>query len=588
MRYWKETATPRVEEIHRALYSKEAKGIYARDIEQYFNRRGFRTFAFKGTWDDLAEQVSKGRPLIVCLERNARGVPLHYVVVAGIDRDEDLAWINDPAQRKLLAMRRAEFESAWSATGNWVLLAVPEEVSVAPHASPPTAAIIDPSELELATTAFRAENFTETEHHLKSVLRGNPVDPFANDFLGTTYLLDGNFAAALKYWNRAGKPKVREIRIEPPLQIDPVLLDHAFAFSRASVLSSKDYRITRQKLDSLGIFGRYEFDLAPTDSEDFDLTFRASERNGSNFLSWLGGLPFQTVYPQLWNAGGRAINLESLVRWDNDKRRVFVLFSSPLRENPSLGYRFQFDMRNENWERADDMFNLRRSDLAAEIRGILSDRWSWTNGIAVTHRTFSNSFNGGSSLSYKASLHRTVLSIPEKRLTIESSARTQVGKLFMRPAERFLKVESDLTTRWFLLPRRDDYDSDVRLSVAKSFGRVPFDELYSLGLDRDSDRRLRGHPTTRFGRKGAGPIGPDYFLLNYDFSKMFYDNTFVRIKCGPFLDAGHISSQTSWLVDSGIQVKVSIFKALTLSLSVGRDLRNGRNTVFMDSGREGY
>ena len=239
MQYWNEPAAPRLADIHRALYSKEAEGIYALDIEQYFNRHGFRTFTFKGVWDDLAEHVSKGRPLIVCLERNARGVPLHYVVVAGVDRGQGLVWVNDPARRKLLAMRRAEFERAWSATENWVLLAVPQQAPVTPDALPASPAIIDPpSELELASAAFRAEKFAETEHHLRSVLRANPADRFANDFLGTTYLLDGNFDAALKYWERTGKPKLREARVDPPLQIDQELLDHAFELSRASVMRS--------------------------------------------------------------------------------------------------------------------------------------------------------------------------------------------------------------------------------------------------------------------------------------------------------------------------------------------------------------
>ena len=134
----------------------------------------------------------------------------------------------------------------------------------------------------MASAAFRSENFAEAEKHLKSVLRVSPADRFANDFLGTTYLLDGNFDAALKYWNRTDKPKLREVHIDPPLRIDPVRLDHTFAFSRAGVLTAQAYDDTRRRLDSLGIFSRYEIELTPTDSDDFDMTFRATERNGPN------------------------------------------------------------------------------------------------------------------------------------------------------------------------------------------------------------------------------------------------------------------------------------------------------------------
>jgi hypothetical protein len=33
--------------------------------------------------------------------------------------------MNDPAERKLLTQERAGFEKEWSATHNWMLLAVP-------------------------------------------------------------------------------------------------------------------------------------------------------------------------------------------------------------------------------------------------------------------------------------------------------------------------------------------------------------------------------------------------------------------------------------------------------------------------------
>ena len=253
MQYWRKASTPPVAEIHRELYWEEAHGIYARDMERYLNRHAFQTFAFEAAWDDLVAHISKGRPLIVCLERNARGVPLHYVVVAGIDRDKDLVWLNDPAERKLLPMRRAEFEKQWSAMGNWTLLTLPESESIEVDTPRPAEAVLDQSELAMASSAFRAEHFTEAEKHLKSVLRIHPADHFVNDFLGTTYLLDGNFDAALKYWSRAGKPRVREIHIDPPLQIEAIRLDHTFAFSRASLLTPAAYGETRRRLDSLGV-----------------------------------------------------------------------------------------------------------------------------------------------------------------------------------------------------------------------------------------------------------------------------------------------------------------------------------------------
>jgi ABC-type bacteriocin/lantibiotic exporter with double-glycine peptidase domain len=133
MRYWERgspgTATPsaaNVEAIQRALYSKKAKGIFAFAMEDYLKRSGYRTFAIRGAWEDLRENLEKGRPLIVGLAPEGLHDPLHYIVVAGMDWQNNWIFVNDPAQRKLLKMGRAEFENEWAATRNWTLLAVPK------------------------------------------------------------------------------------------------------------------------------------------------------------------------------------------------------------------------------------------------------------------------------------------------------------------------------------------------------------------------------------------------------------------------------------------------------------------------------
>jgi len=111
--------------IQQALYSRKGHGIYASDLEDYFRQNGFKTFAFAGTWDDLKQHLEKGRPLIVALKPSHLESSLHYAVIAGIDDGRGLALVNDPAQRKLLAQSRREFEKEWSGAGRWTLLAVP-------------------------------------------------------------------------------------------------------------------------------------------------------------------------------------------------------------------------------------------------------------------------------------------------------------------------------------------------------------------------------------------------------------------------------------------------------------------------------
>jgi len=114
--------------IQRALYVPREHGIPAQAMTQYLRQQGFTAIAFSGTWDDLVEQVSKGRPLIAAL-RPAGQAGLHYVVIDGVDPGVNsgraAVIMNDPAARKLLAEERAGFEKEWNATHNWLLLAVP-------------------------------------------------------------------------------------------------------------------------------------------------------------------------------------------------------------------------------------------------------------------------------------------------------------------------------------------------------------------------------------------------------------------------------------------------------------------------------
>jgi ABC-type bacteriocin/lantibiotic exporter with double-glycine peptidase domain len=128
MQYWQRQhgsmASPDPRQIYRVVYSRQAHGVYASAMERYFEQHGFRAFAFRGEWKDLKQHLEKGRPLIVAL--NEGHGHLHYVVVAGLDWQQNTVLKNDPAERKLLKQDRSNFEKEWKAAGNWTLLAVPQ------------------------------------------------------------------------------------------------------------------------------------------------------------------------------------------------------------------------------------------------------------------------------------------------------------------------------------------------------------------------------------------------------------------------------------------------------------------------------
>ena len=105
--------------------------------------------------------------------------------------------------------------------------------------------------IELAGVAFKQKKYGEAKKYLHRALQLDPKDEYANEFLATIYFLQGNLEAALKYWNRVGKPQVAEVPSEPGLKIRPALLDHAFAFAPASTLTLNELLASNVRLRGL-------------------------------------------------------------------------------------------------------------------------------------------------------------------------------------------------------------------------------------------------------------------------------------------------------------------------------------------------
>ncbi len=469
--------------------------------------------------------------------------------------------------------------------------------------------------VELAGIAFRQKNYRAAQSELRRALRLNPQDRYANEFLATIYFLQHNLDAALKYWNRIGEPKIGEIKISPSLRVDPELLDRAFVFSPASVVQWSAVRASRARLRQLGIFSRFRFDLVPRSpahpAAPYDLDFHATERNGigssrlEGFLGLVSGVPYDTLYPDFYNLGHRAINLASLVRWDPQKRRLRVALSAPLHGDPAWRYRAYADLRDENWDLSSTLhqagpaltdLKLRRWQVGADLRSIVNGRWSWTTGVAAARRTFSHfgpsslsqdaAFTNSFSLEYRLGTNYALLDWPGRRFTLDSKIAAQLGKIFTTPARAYSKAEASLAAVWFPRAEGDDDEITETARLGGISGTVPLDELFILGLERDNNLPLRAHIGTRNGMKGSAPLGRNYFLSNWEIRKNVYRNAWMEFKLCPFLDTGRITGESGlfgsqhWLWDTGAEARIRLLTGLRVVLTYGKDLRTGRNTFY--------
>ena len=464
--------------------------------------------------------------------------------------------------------------------------------------------------IELAGVAFKLKSYPESTHYLRRALKLAPQDSYATNFLGTVYFLEGNLEAALKYWNRSGKPQIVEVRADPLPRVAPALLDRAFVFSPASTLQLSQVLTTDTRIQGLKIFPRYQFDLRAREDDKFDVWFRNQERNGFGRNKWeallllFRGLPSLSVNPEFYNFHHEAINFVSLFRWDPQKRRVRAHLSGPFERSAKYRYEVIADLRNENWDLRNSFqgpaptlgsLNLRREVLEFGLASFASGRRRWSASAEISHRDFRSVVPGiiltpgllakGYQLKQSMQLNDSLWHLPERRFMVQGGVSSQVARLWSQPEDSFEKLESSLEWHWFPLPQGNDYEMRQQFRAGKTWGTVPFDELFMLGLERDNNLPLRAHIGTRDGRKGSAPLGRDYLLSNWEADKDVYGNGFLTLKLGPFLDTGKITDSSptlgshKWLWDIGAQAKLRAF-GTGVVFSYGKDLRSGNNAFY--------
>jgi hypothetical protein len=464
---------------------------------------------------------------------------------------------------------------------------------------------------ELAGLAYRKKDFNPAKRYLLRALKDNPTDEYRDNLLASIYFLEGNLEAALKYWNRIGKPQLSDLSFEPKPEVKPILLDRAFDFSRGRVWGRETFLTTSARLDGLGVFQMQKFELEAQDDGVFDLVFRATEKPGGSRSPWiiaviaLSGLPYQEIHVDLPNIRRTAWQWNSRFRWDDEKRRVIAEVAGPLKGNPAWHSRFYIDLRNENWNLSNTLLpnapnpagvNLEKATAGVEIESIASGRWNWSIGTTYSYRRMRNPvglsatakpfFTDDSNVALQGNVARTLVRYPERRFVAEAKASGETGTFFNQPLGRYAKMNGDLDSHWYPRARGDDYQTRIRLRAGRIFGDVPFDELYLLGFDRDTGLWMRGHPGLVAGEKGRAPLGREYVLANGEMDKVVYSAPFVSFRLSPFLDSGKVYDSSAyfgtpnWMWDTGIQLKIRVLGSFEFILGYGKDLRSGRNSFF--------
>jgi len=463
--------------------------------------------------------------------------------------------------------------------------------------------------LELAGIAYRQKNTARAKRLLHQALALDPHDTYGNDFLGTLYSLDGNLAAALFYWNRIGKPVLQNVHYDPAPPLQPVLRERTFALSDGQRLTAERLRWAEANADRLHVLADVQYDLAPGKQDDrYDMVVRTVPV-AQPLAGWLGRilpslrqLPYQGLAYDAYNIRGAAVNFNVLGRWDPDKQRVFAQLSAPWRENPRSEYRFHVDLRNETWNLRSNFFSfpgqlndvhLRKAQLGGEVALGLSSKLQWTLGGLIAYRDYGRTprdllFARGWSAEINNRFDYLLWSWPDHRIRVDSFASLRTGRFFSQTASRLITPRLGARLRWFPEAKGDRYIVTARVGAGRTFGSVPLDELFTLGIERDNDRDLwlRGTVGTRDGRKGSAPMGREYAIGQTDFSRRLFEAPLVKAYLGPFFDVGTVGDPShrygshGVLYDTGLQATVQTLGSVKVTIVYGRDVVNGRGVFY--------
>src|SRR5262252_7420380 len=75
---------------------------------------------------------------------------------------------------------------------------------------------------------------------------------------------------------------------------------------------------------------------------------------------------------------------------------------------------------------------------------------------------------------------------------ISSGAGAETGRIWSRPRQSFAQLHGSLEAHWSA-GSNSNYEMQWQERGGKTFGEVPLDELFMLGVERDNDLWMRAH-----------------------------------------------------------------------------------------------
>jgi predicted double-glycine peptidase len=309
LRYWGERDV--FAQDFAPLVGAGAGGIVTGTLESAVRARGWQAIvlpAGDGTARTaLRAEIDRGRPIIALIEVAPQAY--HYVVIVG-STDQDVV-LHDPAHSPFRVLRWEDFDRAWAATRQWMMVVLPPETPRPANpavriASPVPADEEGPAETpcramvqrsvqlalagdvpgaeqglgaatvlcptdpapwrELAGLRFTQSRWAESLELALGAVRLAPADMYAWQLVATCRYLTGDVKGALGAWNRTGEPRIDAIDIHGiTITRQPVVV-RAAGLQPRQLLTPEAFQRALRRLREVPVVSKVRMTYEPLDA----------------------------------------------------------------------------------------------------------------------------------------------------------------------------------------------------------------------------------------------------------------------------------------------------------------------------------
>src|SRR6266446_9607788 len=123
---------------------------------------------------------------------------------------------------------------------------------------------------------------------------------------------------------------------------------------------------------------------------------------------------------------------------------------------------------------------------------------AWEVGASLADRRFTGNTQFGSGFTVVSSVAADyrALNLPEHGLTLDAKGYVQLGRFFSSRGGIYSRAQASLQGHW-RPGTQSKYEAAANVRLGRVFGPAPFDELFSLGRERDDAMGMRGYSGTR-------------------------------------------------------------------------------------------